>query len=287
MLQVRSDAERAVIDAAYRGLMKKYHPDVAGDDPQRIQEHLAIARLLNEAYSVLRDPVKRKQYDAERLARGWVQPSVDYTPGAQPPTAGLRRRAAPSGRTGQGGPPNPPGSPPAGASAAPPPEGKSPGPGPRGSVIVPAPQSGLHGPLAIFGAAYYLLPGPYEWEEGSRRELLTVALLARGRSRRVRAADRASGHVDRPLPQCHVAGLGPGRVVVPAHADIAASRRHGRRSEPGAAQRCRDPVLAQAHVPIWFAWGMASLVSVVLAARLFVFGVLPTVAACWLITQIS
>jgi hypothetical protein len=31
---------------------------------------------------------------------------------------------------------------------------------------------------------------------------------------------------------------------------------------------------------------MACLVSVVLAARLFVFGVLPTVAVCWLITQI-
>ena len=37
--------------------------------------------------------------------------------------------------------------------------------------------SGLPGPLAVFSAAYYLLPGPYEWEEGSRRELITVGLL--------------------------------------------------------------------------------------------------------------
>jgi hypothetical protein len=40
------------------------------------------------------------------------------------------------------------------------------------------------------------------------------------------------------------------------------------------------PIPQQAH-PLCLAWGMASLVSVILAARLFVFGVLPTLA-CWL-----
>ncbi len=287
VLQVRSDAERAVIDAAYRGLMKKYHPDVAGDDPQRIQEHLAIARLLNEAYSVLRDPVKRKQYDAERLARGWVQPSVDYTPGAQPPTAGPQASGAPSGQTGQGGPPNPPGSPPAGASATPPPEGKSPGPGPRGSVIVPAPQSGLHGPLAIFGAAYYLLPGPYEWEEGSRRELLTVALLpVAGLAAFALLTGRLDTWIGHSL---NATLLAWGLVVLLCLPMLTSLPRVAMAGGPSLVllSGAATPVLAQAHVPIWFAWGMASLVSVVLAARLFVFGVLPTVAVCWLITQIS
>jgi hypothetical protein len=48
-----------------------------------------------------------------------------------------------------------------------------------------------------------------------------------------------------------------------------------------------SPILHQYNVPMWFAWGMAGLFSVVLAARLYIFGVLPTVAACWLIMQIS
>ena len=47
------------------------------------------------------------------------------------------------------------------------------------------------------------------------------------------------------------------------------------------------PILQQVHVPVWFAWGMTSLLSIVLAARLFVFAVLPTVSACWLVAQVT
>jgi DNA-binding response OmpR family regulator len=73
VLQVQPGADREVIEAAYRRLMKKHHPDLDGDDPQRIAEHLARARALNEAYSVLRDPEQRRRYDVNRGAHRWAR----------------------------------------------------------------------------------------------------------------------------------------------------------------------------------------------------------------------
>jgi hypothetical protein len=61
VLQVDPQAEEEVIEAAYRRLARKYHPDVyAGPDAaERMRE-------LNLAYSVLRDPTKRQEYDEAR-----------------------------------------------------------------------------------------------------------------------------------------------------------------------------------------------------------------------------
>jgi hypothetical protein len=61
ILQVDPQAEEEVIEAAYRRLARKYHPDVyAGPDAaERMRE-------LNLAYSVLRDSIKRQEYDAAR-----------------------------------------------------------------------------------------------------------------------------------------------------------------------------------------------------------------------------
>jgi uncharacterized membrane protein YeaQ/YmgE (transglycosylase-associated protein family) len=60
ILQVDPAAEPEVIAGAYRRLAAKYHPDVykAPDATHKMQ-------LLNEAYSILSDPVKRKKYDEE------------------------------------------------------------------------------------------------------------------------------------------------------------------------------------------------------------------------------
>ena len=59
IIQVHPRAEKEVIDAAYRKLAAKYHPDV---------NHLSDAdekmKRLNVAYQVLSDPVKRATYDA-------------------------------------------------------------------------------------------------------------------------------------------------------------------------------------------------------------------------------
>jgi len=61
ILQVAPHAEQEVIHAAFRGLAKKYHPDVY-QGPDRDER----MRAVNTAYAVLGDPVKRAAYDRER-----------------------------------------------------------------------------------------------------------------------------------------------------------------------------------------------------------------------------
>ncbi len=55
-------AEPEVIQAAYRRLAVKYHPDI---DPS--SEATERMKLLNAAYEVLSDPVKRREHDVSRL----------------------------------------------------------------------------------------------------------------------------------------------------------------------------------------------------------------------------
>ncbi|GAA0712644.1 J domain-containing protein [Dokdonella soli] len=62
-LQVSPSAGAEVIRASYRALIQKYHPDRMGGDRERGER---IAKILNEAYAVLGDPISRQQYD-ERL----------------------------------------------------------------------------------------------------------------------------------------------------------------------------------------------------------------------------
>jgi hypothetical protein len=64
VLQVDPAAEPKVIQAAYRGLAAKYHPD-------RYKGPGATARMqqINEAYDVLSDPAKRRDYDRSRDQR--------------------------------------------------------------------------------------------------------------------------------------------------------------------------------------------------------------------------
>lgn len=63
--------------------------------------------------------------------------------------------------------------------------------------------STVSGPFGAFSAAYYLLPGAYDWEDGSRKELLTVGLLpVAGVAGFALFTDRlapASCRVDRPI----------------------------------------------------------------------------------------
>ncbi len=64
LLQVDRRAEKEVIDAAYRRLAAKYHPDVnyAANATEKMKQ-------LNAAYEVLSDPVRRAEYDASRTRR--------------------------------------------------------------------------------------------------------------------------------------------------------------------------------------------------------------------------
>ena len=59
VLGVDRNADDATLKKAYRQLAKKYHPDVNPGD----KEAEAKFKEATEAYSVLSDPAKRKQYD--------------------------------------------------------------------------------------------------------------------------------------------------------------------------------------------------------------------------------
>jgi curved DNA-binding protein CbpA len=64
LLQVLPTADPAVIEAAYKALMKKHHPDLHhGEDAQR------RAAEISHAFNVLRDPERRSTYDADERAR--------------------------------------------------------------------------------------------------------------------------------------------------------------------------------------------------------------------------
>ncbi len=161
-LQVSPGADAEVIEAAYRQLMKKHHPDIAGSDPRRMAAHHARSIALNQAFSVLRDPEQRRRYDAARERSGTRRPTESAHPRSAPATGRPHSEAAVSA------PPRRP------QTAAPPPHK------PRLEEITAeaaAPKSPWLAPLAALSAAYYLLPGSYEWEAGRRKELLAVVAL--------------------------------------------------------------------------------------------------------------
>jgi curved DNA-binding protein CbpA len=96
VLQVDSEAEDEVIQAAYRRLAQKYHPDVASGP-----EAAARMAAINVAWEVLRDPGRRAAFDlarrleartAERRADGGAPPSP-----APPAPAAAASPSRPSG----------------------------------------------------------------------------------------------------------------------------------------------------------------------------------------------
>jgi curved DNA-binding protein CbpA len=66
VLNVSPDAEGVVIEAAYRALMKKYHPDQAAADGAGGGSN---ASEINQAFAVLRDPTRRADYDRREWSR--------------------------------------------------------------------------------------------------------------------------------------------------------------------------------------------------------------------------
>jgi curved DNA-binding protein CbpA len=63
-LKVARNAPPEVIRAAYKTLSQKYHPDRNGGSADAIR----VIQLINGAYAVLSDPVKRREHD-EWIAR--------------------------------------------------------------------------------------------------------------------------------------------------------------------------------------------------------------------------
>lgn len=100
VLQVSPRAETEVIEAAYKRLALKYHPDhnKAADAPERM-------KALNQAYAVLKDPTERARYDRKRQTTAYAS-----TPTPRPaprPTATARPTPRPPAP-----PPSPPPKPP-------------------------------------------------------------------------------------------------------------------------------------------------------------------------------
>jgi curved DNA-binding protein CbpA len=63
ILGVLPTAEEVVIRAAYKALAQRYHPDRFKGEPDEINHKMAE---INEAYTILSDPVKRREYDSHR-----------------------------------------------------------------------------------------------------------------------------------------------------------------------------------------------------------------------------
>jgi len=61
ILSVSRNADLSIIKSAYRTLANKYHPDKCEDNLKENAEEKI--RLINEAYEVLSDPIKKSEYD--------------------------------------------------------------------------------------------------------------------------------------------------------------------------------------------------------------------------------
>ena len=94
-LQVDSEADIEVIQAAYRRLARKFHPDVApGPDAQ------SRMALINGAWEILRDPDRRRSYDLRRAAG---QRSASGSSHAQPHKASAKGRSSSTGSSSSSG----------------------------------------------------------------------------------------------------------------------------------------------------------------------------------------
>ena len=100
ILQVDHEAEDEVIQAAYRRLARKYHPDLA-TTPVAAERMSAI----NAAWELIGDPAARKAYDASRAREATKPATQGTTPAGSPkPQAG----PAPGPTASRPAPPPPP-----------------------------------------------------------------------------------------------------------------------------------------------------------------------------------
>ena len=75
ILGVEKTATADEIKKAYRKLAKKYHPDANSDNKEEAEKKF---KEIAEAYEVLSDDTKRKQYDNLRTCRNWPEELGGY-----------------------------------------------------------------------------------------------------------------------------------------------------------------------------------------------------------------
>ncbi len=99
VLQVDSEAEDEVIQAAYRRLARKYHPDLAATP-----EAAARMAAINAAWELIGDPAARAAFDRERAAAAEAGPGPSPEPATGASGSTPRSSAAPD----RSGPQRPP-----------------------------------------------------------------------------------------------------------------------------------------------------------------------------------
>ena len=65
ILEIDKNASNEVIKAAYKTLVKKYHPDLKSGNEKNIAS--SQIKKINEAYAILSDPYKKYEYDEKIL----------------------------------------------------------------------------------------------------------------------------------------------------------------------------------------------------------------------------
>lgn len=92
VLGISPTSEDVVVQAAFKALMRKHHPDTNNSAGAE-----ARAKAINEAYSVLKDPARRARYDAQRHRSGQkkASPPPPPRPSAARPRGKAERPKAP------------------------------------------------------------------------------------------------------------------------------------------------------------------------------------------------
>ena len=80
-LEVPPNASFEAIEVAWRALLKRHHPDVAGDDG------LEASKRINVAHDWLRDPALRTRYDDGRLRRSAIGDAAPRWPAGPRPAS--------------------------------------------------------------------------------------------------------------------------------------------------------------------------------------------------------
>lgn len=75
-LEVSKNASKEVIEKAYKVLAKKYHPDLQEQNYKHLAEQKM--KMINEAYEVLSDDIKRKEYDIELKKQLEIERQIEY-----------------------------------------------------------------------------------------------------------------------------------------------------------------------------------------------------------------
>jgi hypothetical protein len=142
-------------------------------------------------------------------------------------------------------------------------------------------------PIGLLNSAYYLLPGPYEWEAASRRERLFTWLIP---PLGVVAWLATTGRLSSVIGESPYATLSIWLLMLLVLA-MTDWRAMPRLAIAGAStlvlmSGAVDQQIREAGIPLWLTWVGTGAVCLALAARPYIFGVLPTVAACGLLSRL-